>query len=208
MKQIALIRHSVTGGNLLRRYIGSTDSPLAPEGIALARGFFERGAVPKAGVLWTSPLRRCLETAEILYPKLTPLMAEELRECDFGAFEDRNHEALKDLPAYQDWIGGKGVPPGGESREAFSERCRRGFLKILRAFSEMEEDTAAAVVHGGSIMAVMETFASPEKPFYDWQTPNCGGFVLGVPADWDEEMRLPLLAEVVPEERQAAQKLF
>ncbi|HIT18847.1 MAG TPA: histidine phosphatase family protein [Candidatus Fimivivens faecavium] len=207
MKQIALVRHSVTGGNLLKRYIGRTDSPLAPEGIALAKRFFGRGTVPEAQVLWASPLTRCLETAEILYPDLTPRIAADLRECDFGEFEDRDHEALKDNPAYREWIGGGGAPPGGESRKAFSARCRRGFLEILRAFSAMEEDKAAVVTHGGTIMAVMAAFAQPEKPFYDWQTANCGGFVLGIPEGWREGERLPLLAEVLPEPG-GVQKLF
>lgn len=34
--QVMLIRHGQTAGNAQRRYIGRTDEPLSPEGIALS----------------------------------------------------------------------------------------------------------------------------------------------------------------------------
>ena len=34
--EIMLIRHAMTAGNLQRRYVGSTDEGLCPEGIELA----------------------------------------------------------------------------------------------------------------------------------------------------------------------------
>ena len=35
--ELLLMRHSITPGNLARRFVGSSDQPLAPEGEALAR---------------------------------------------------------------------------------------------------------------------------------------------------------------------------
>ena len=36
---------------------------------------------------------------------------------------------------------------------------------------------AAFVVHGGTIMAVMERFARPERPYYDYNVANGCGFI-------------------------------
>ena len=36
---------------------------------------------------------------------------------------------------------------------------------------------AAFVIHGGTIMAVMEAFGSPRREFYGWQVKNGEGFL-------------------------------
>ena len=97
-----------------------------------------------------------------------------LRECDFGSFEYRNYEDLKDEPAYQrflDTMGESGFP-GGEDRRTFSARCAEAFEKAVREWRE----PLIFVVHGGTIMAVMEAFAEPRKDYYDWQVRPGEGF--------------------------------
>ena len=64
--EFVLIRHSLTPGNLEKQYVGSTDQPLAPEGEALARERRER--MPEVDGIWVSPLKRCRQTAELLFP--------------------------------------------------------------------------------------------------------------------------------------------
>ena len=67
MIEIVLIRHSITAGNLEGRYIGSrTDEPLCADGIALLGNF----VYPFVERLYVSPMRRCVETAECIWPKL------------------------------------------------------------------------------------------------------------------------------------------
>ena len=79
-----LIRHGKTAGNLAGRYIGCrTDEPLCPEGIAQLR----EGRYPAVERVFASPLRRCRETARLLYPAMEMEIVEDFRECDFGAFE-------------------------------------------------------------------------------------------------------------------------
>ena len=68
---VFLIRHGQTRGNLERRWTGTTDEPLAPEGVALARRSAGTGEfLPRR--VWSSPLLRCRETAAILYPRMEP----------------------------------------------------------------------------------------------------------------------------------------
>ena len=75
-----LIRHGQTQGNREHRYIGCrTDEPLCPEGIAALQG----KSYPPAAKVYVSPLRRCLETAALLYPDVPTEVVEDFRECDF-----------------------------------------------------------------------------------------------------------------------------
>lgn len=173
MKYI-LIRHGKTQGNLERRYIGcGTDEPLCTEGIEGLRSC----AYPAADSVFCSPMKRCVQTAEMIYPEMPRRIVEDLRECDFGAFEGRNYAELKDEPAYQAWLdsGGEAAFPNGESRGVFSLRSVRAFEK---AIGDLMEGTYAFVVHGGTIMAIMEHFARPKGDYYDFQVQNGKGFIL------------------------------
>ena len=67
--EIWLVRHGKTRGNLERRYIGSTDEPLAPEGREeLSSLWKERNKENAPQLVFTSALRRTGETASLLFP--------------------------------------------------------------------------------------------------------------------------------------------
>ena len=100
--ELLMIRHSSTRGNLLRQYVGSQDHPLAPEGVALAER--RRGEMPPIDGLWVSPMLRCRQTAEILFPGVEQRLVDALKECDFGTFEGKTWAELKDNPIYQAWL--------------------------------------------------------------------------------------------------------
>lgn len=169
---VMLIRHGLTEGNLHNRYIGSTDEPLCPEGIRLLRSM----TFPQCKIVFSSPMRRCRETAEILFPDTEAVMVPSLRECCFGRFEGKNYIDLSDDPDYQKWIdSGGAIPfPDGEDPFEFRKRSVMGFYSTIN--SVHDADTAAFVVHGGTIMAVMEEFAVPHRDFYDWSIRNGHGY--------------------------------
>ena len=87
-RSIVLLRHSITAGNLVGRYIGTTDESLCPEGIQLLK----TKKMPKAELVYTSPMKRCKETAALLWPGISQKIIESLRECDFGEFENKNYK--------------------------------------------------------------------------------------------------------------------
>lgn len=176
--ELLLIRHSLTRGNLLKQYIGSTDQPLAPEGIALAQK--AACGMPPVDAVWCSPMLRCLQTAQILFPGQDPRIIPDLRECNFGDFEEKTWAQLKDNPIYRRWIDGEEgvVPPNGEDRAAFQRRGQSAVLQVIREAGPVGR--AAVVTHGGVIMAAMEAYARPKKGLYDWQVSNCGGFLVNV----------------------------
>ncbi|MCI7768630.1 MAG: histidine phosphatase family protein [Oscillospiraceae bacterium] len=169
---IAFIRHGKTEGNLRRAYIGRTDEPLCGVGIEELRS----RKFPSADIVIASPMKRCIQTAEMIYPDVPVRIYDDLRECDFGKFEGKCYSELNGDPDYQEWIdsGGELPFPAGESRKAFSDRCCEAFL---RAVSDINAQKAAMVVHGGTIMAILERFARPERKFYDYMKNNCCGYL-------------------------------
>lgn len=168
--KIIFIRHGKTKGNLEKKYIGRTDEPLCGEGISE----ISQREYPYADIVVSSPMKRCLQSAEIIYPGKEIFICQGLRETDFGDFEGKNYSQLAKDIRYRRWIDGEcSSPPNGESREDFIDRCCTGFYETADKFAGM---TAAFIVHGGTIMAVMSRFAYPEGGFYDFQVKNGGGY--------------------------------
>lgn len=185
MGEILMIRHGKTCGNTQGRYIGSrTDEPLCEEGIRELQSLWENRC-PTVDRLYVSPMKRCLETAALLWPGRERIPVSDLRECDFGDFENKNYRELDGNPDYQAWIdsGGTLPFPHGESQERFRERCCRAFKRIvqeMRAFEEAGEQEVriGIVAHGGTIMAILEKYGFPAGNYFDYQVKNGCGFLL------------------------------
>ena len=86
---IYLIRHGITQGNLDGKYIGQTNLSLCPEGKRRIEQFCADGVYPDVEKVYSSPLARCLETAEIIYPDNKLMIVDELSEMNFGDFEGK-----------------------------------------------------------------------------------------------------------------------
>ena len=171
MLKIYLIRHGKTQGNLSGKYIGSrTDEPLCEEGIRELKG----KTYPQAQILFVSPMKRCIQTAELLYPGLEQRKIPLLQECDFGDFENKNYKELSGNPDYQAWIdsGGTLPFPGGEDSEEFRSRCRRGFLQCVETAFSLGSPETAIVAHGGTIMSILSAYGRPSRDYFDWQIKN------------------------------------
>lgn len=183
--RLVLIRHGKTAGNLEGRYIGRTDEPLSPTGLRALAG----KGYPRAAAVYCSPLLRCRQTAELLYPGLPVNEVTDFRECDFGAFEGKNYEELRENQDYQRWLdsGGCLAFPGGEGRAAFTSRVIAAFDRLQAEWRRKGLPSAALVVHGGTIMAILERFAVPHRDFYDWQVKNGEAYTADL--CWAEEGR-------------------
>lgn len=179
---IYLIRHGMTAGNRKKRYIGRTDEPLCQEGRERLEKIRERGLYTEPVLLYVSPMLRCLETAQILFPGMEQNVIENLRECDFGEFENQNYLELAGNANYQKWIDSNGMLPfpGGESREEFQTRSVKAFEKLEQFWkvNGYQGQTVALVVHGGTIMSILEKVGIPKRSYYDFQTGNGEGYRL------------------------------
>lgn len=178
--RLTLIRHGATLSNKEGRYLGKTEESLSTEGIRALEKAATEGSYPTADLLFSGPMKRCLETAQILYPGQDPILIPEWTEMDFGAFEGHNYKELSGNPDYQSWIdsGGTLPFPEGESREEFIRRSVAGCEKMLQCLKNgcktatgFGPQKVSAVVHGGTIMALLSHFLGGE--YFDYQV-KCG----------------------------------
>ena len=171
--KILFIRHGLTAGNLEKRYIGRTDEPLCDEGIAQLKSL----KFPSCEKVVCSPMKRCIQTAEIIFLQGDYIIENELRECDFGDFEGKNYKELTDNADYRKWIdsGGSLPFPNGESPENFRRRCVKAFEVALQ-YCDLSA-SVAFVVHGGTIMSILEKYAVPHRDYFDWHCENGHGYI-------------------------------
>lgn len=189
--KIICIRHGKTAGNLKGAYVGRTDEPLCAQGEKDIAG----RSYPAVEAVFSSPMLRCKQTAACIYPGQTPVLIEELRECDFGRFEGLTWQELSGDADYQAWIdsGGLGAFPEGESHESFISRCCRGFQKVYAQCERQGIQTAALVVHGGTVMALLDAWSEPHKDYFDWQIKNGEYLTLDCVKNGQEAFRLHLI---------------
>lgn len=175
--ELMLIRHFQTAGNGKKQYIGSTDEPLDENKIPE-----QLSGYPQIDHLAVSPMKRCMQTADLIYPGYEKIVCPLLRELDFGAYERKTYEELKDLPEYQRWLesGGLSAFPDGEDRICFQKRCMQGMEILIGKLTELECQTAGVVVHGGTIMAVMSGYDKEKRPYYEWQVGNGEGYIVSI----------------------------
>ena len=176
-RTITLIRHGKTSGNRENRYVGITDEALSSEGEL----DLKTRAYPKADIVFSSPMIRCIQTAKIIYPAMEPIVISELRETDFGRFEGKNYQELSGDKEYQSWIESNGEAPfpGGESRSQASSRAMKGFEKLLAQSQDYKN--ISVVAHGGTIMAILSNIFGGD--YYSYHVENGEGYTFDLSHD-------------------------
>ena len=126
--KIHLIRHAMTEENLDGKYIGQTDVPASEYGLRQIKDIIdEYGGYPEVDAVVSSPLKRCTETAKLIYPDKEPMILNGLIEYDFGEFEGRTADEMKDDDAFKTWLSGEHPEtpvPFGLQRESLLMLCR------------------------------------------------------------------------------------
>ncbi len=95
--ELILIRHLKTPGNEKRQYIGSTDEELSEQEVLNFKQKYKIDSYPQVQQVIVSPMKRCIQTAELIYPEVQIQQESLLKECDFGIFEGKTYEELKEL---------------------------------------------------------------------------------------------------------------
>lgn len=147
--ELYLVRHGETDWNRRRRIQGRTDIPLNDVGREQARATGRRLASRSWNGVFTSPLSRARQTAEIIAAELglpEPISVDALVERDYG-----EAEGLDFVEVERRWPDRRTVP-GQESREDVAERV----LPALTDLATAHPDQLLVVVsHGGAIRAVL-----------------------------------------------------
>lgn len=150
MITLFLIRHAPTLWNQERRLQGHADIPLCKEGKEeAAKWKFNH----KYTNLWSSPLKRAVETSEIVFG-IKPTIEHSLIEMNWGNWEGSTLEKLRsrygDKMKEEEKLGINMKPDGGESPREVQERLKNWYSKIVN-FNESH----IAITHKGVIRAMI-----------------------------------------------------
>lgn len=180
--KLHLIRHGLTQGNIDGIYVGGgLDVPLCAEGEAQLREMALRYQYPNVGVVFSSPMQRALQSAEILYPHAKEkIVLEKLRENVFGEFEGQKAADLMQNQRFAQWLDAESgfVPEGGESGKDFAQRVVQALGEMWKYMMDNGVFEAACVTHGGVIMQMMSQKALPRKAPAQWLADNGAGFTV------------------------------
>jgi probable phosphoglycerate mutase len=143
---LVLVRHGVTPHTAAKRFSGglrSSNPGLSEEGRAQVRTTADWLAPLTEGVaaVVSSPVRRTLESAEILGERLGRTVDVEpgFAEMEFGSWDGLTFAevAERDKGGLDAWLGSLDVaPPGGESFREVQARVLAGLDRVLEAHAE------------------------------------------------------------------------
>jgi len=171
--RLIFIRHGQIEANIYKLWYGSTDTKLTDTGIwqatqlgqycreHLVNQYQKNHPFLKSLPIYTSPLQRAHQTAEILTQHLSDTLPIDLRletglaEYSLGALEgiafsvlEKEHQLFEKL--HQDI---QYAPPGGESLLGASQRCFSALQKIVTQHA----GESVVIVSHGALLAL--TFA-------------------------------------------------
>ncbi len=179
--KLHLIRHGMTDGNLKGQYIGRTELPVTPEGIKMLDNLKNSIDYPFVDKVYSSPMLRCRQTANVIYPDRELKLIDNLIEYDFGDFEGKTANELEGLEAYKDWTSGRiNGTPNGEDNTEFAKRICLGINEIVRDMMNNDYSESAVFMHGGTIMTFLSTCALPRHSLVEWATDNGRGYTIMV----------------------------
>ena len=194
---IYLIRHGKCTNDEDVVYYGKTDVSLTEEGKELLRERRAEEEYPDVDVIYTSPMKRCTETLDILYPDREYITVENLKECDFGDFDGKSSNELMENEDFHEWLRGK-TPPNGETTQDFVKRSVVAFAQIVEDIMKRGEQRAVVCTHGGNIMGILSVCGIPEAPFSNWTCDNGGGYTLRItPSIWMRGYKAEVIEKIL-----------
>jgi len=153
---ILLARHGETDWNRDGRFQGHADRPLNEAGREQARTLAEALVGESLAAVYTSPLRRAAETAEIVAAPhgLQPEPVESLREVDVGSWEGLTRADLERRypEQFRRWLGHE---QGWEDGETYEEMGRRVVAALLVLAGRHDGERILGLTHGGPIRAAI-----------------------------------------------------
>lgn len=162
---IHLIRHGITEANINGKFAGSGDYPLCDEGRKKLKELMKNFKYPYSQEYYSSPMKRCVETCNIIYPNAKPEIIEGFRECIFKNADNDESKA--------------------ESWEEIQRRVLGTFDATVESMMKRGVTSATICTHGGVIMTLLYCYGLPRAEFLDWMVNNgCGYSVRITPSIW------------------------
>jgi broad specificity phosphatase PhoE len=140
MTRLILIRHGETEWNVTGRYQGQADPPLNAQGVAQSYELAEQLDETGLDVLYTSPLKRAAQTAQIVVDRLCiPLSIEpRFMEIHQGDWQSRLRAEINQLypDLFRRWESEpwEVSPPNGESLSQVQYRVITALEEIIDTY--------------------------------------------------------------------------
>lgn len=181
---VYLIRHGYTFYNEKKLYCGQLDPCLSNFGVLKLYELKKTLNYPKfCDAYFTSGYKRANQTFEILYPNTKYQVINGFCEYNFGEFEGKSYEDLKNNQNYINWLNdeqGNFSLFKGETKNEYNKRVKEAFNSFIHFCVLKKYMSVLLVSHGGTIGTILEHFYSNTKSFYEWQ-PSCGhGYKLDI----------------------------
>jgi len=157
IRKILLIRHGESiynhDGN---RLSGMTDVNLTERGISECRKLGRILNNLQINQVYSSPLKRAMTSAKLIFPNNEIIISERLREINYGDYEGINAQLEKSDPIIMKWHSSPGdlTFPGGDNILEFS---RRFFQYINEIVNQSTDDTIAFLTHRTAIRLFVAT---------------------------------------------------
>jgi broad specificity phosphatase PhoE len=177
LKQLIVLRHGETDYNRQGIYQGSTDTGLNERGVSQAIVAAERLKEFDFDCIVSSPLKRALQTAEIVsgVHDLPIKIIDEFAERNMGCFEGLTRQQIGNhYPELEGWLVTRqfyASPPQGESLFDFSSRLASGIAKLKKVNVKRG---LLLVCHGGvarSVHGIMRRVN--DEGVFDYKLENC-----------------------------------
>lgn len=159
---IYLTRHGETEWNIEKRLQGRGDSPLTENGIQRAKELRDRIKNIDIDVIYSSPIKRALNTANILRgnKNIDIVTDDRLMEMCFGDYEGKKIDIIqKENPNWDIKLIMQGnveiCAPNGENLKEVRERISKLMNKII---AENIGKSILIVTHGITLKALMYYF--------------------------------------------------
>ena len=158
---LVLVRHGETDWNRERRFQGHADVPLNDEGRRQALELADRLAGETYAAAYSSPLKRAIETAQILASRLHFEIEPRggLMEVDVGSWSGlTTAEVESRFPeGFRRWADDSSG--GWTDGETYDELGRRVVADLFTIAARHPDEQVLAVTHGGAIRAVLAAIA-------------------------------------------------
>lgn len=179
--KLTLLRHAQTEGSLRELYYGASDIPALED--SLEQLHRKAASYPRAKHYYTSGMLRTEQTLRAIYGEVEHTQLPGLQEMDFGDFEMRSYDDLKNDPAFLRWEeDSEHLPcPNGESVPQLIVRNMAAIEKVLATGED-----SVCIIHGGvTANLMMQWFDGNRFTFY--RKPGTGytvTFSEGKPVDF------------------------